>query len=95
LIDKFHPSIHSSIFFSVAIIKFERMGPVQARPRPSSLKTPPPATIRCGRAGTSAWPPIPSLIVLIYPEEKEASSDVLPQEKKMLQGIFDSVINEL
>jgi hypothetical protein len=35
------------------------------------------------------------LIVLIYPEEKEASSDVLPQGKKMLQGIFDSVIKEL
>jgi len=30
------------------------------RPRPSSLKTLPPATIRCGRAGTGTVPPIHS-----------------------------------
>jgi len=67
----------------------------QARPRPSSLKTPPPATIRSGRAETSAWPPILSLIVLIYPEEKEASPGDLLQEKKMLPGIFNSAIKAL
>jgi len=35
------------------------MGPVTVRPRPSSPKTRPPATIGCGRAGTSAVPPHP------------------------------------
>jgi hypothetical protein len=35
------------------------------------------------------------LIGLIYPEEKDASPDALPQEKKMLQDIFNSVIKGL
>lgn len=34
------------------------MGPVMARPRPPSLKTPPPATIRSVVPGTDAMPPI-------------------------------------
>jgi len=73
---------NGSIFFPVAIIKLERIGPVQALvpARPQRIVAGGGVFSEDGRG--RAWTPNPSLIVLICLEEKDASPDDLPPGKE-------------